>query len=784
MPFKSEKQRRYLYANKPEVARQLAKDYSDGGPVSETYDPRTTDKYGPGTSAGTNWTEQFGVGTEGNTEMQKQMKELGYTAASFTPIIGDAIGAKELWDELQKNPISWGMVALLGGGLIIGLVPGLGDAAAKAMKAAVAPLMRQATRLGKVDTSIRQQVQALAKAEETGLPIPVTCNYADGRRVSKCVVSPDGYIYDTKRQFSDEELTELGEFSDGYHGDIDDESVHLDMNTVGLYKRKMKAMLERGELDKETIQRWREAYYNQGGVHDTGEREIFQMIAELSPAKKKEFRKLADNPSPEGDIDEILDWMGKKGKVQLYRGAKGYDTGVSWTNNPSIAFSFSGTEVDWSGNLKKVGDVYEADVNTDDVLMIIWERGEFEFILDPAKTFPAKPTTLEDIRRVLKDKTERAKYTPEQLRQLEELELEMSKDQSSGIVSRDDDATSLDYVREVDKTGDVEAGGLGMGVTGDTGATNNTGPIDPDAFTRNADGSYEVSNPNATMDDFRLDKQYTYKGTQLTEQAEKMVPIINHFLKPLRALAQAGDIDPSMVEDAYQNGMLAVLEAQKNFKAGTNSSFITYAWERVKNAVMNTSGIQNAAKRHAAIEAQFNTKSLDGVWFEGDDGVLDGHDVISSLDVSEGSKLQPSQLEDVNNFFNQFGDLGYFARVLAEQQAIKNGVETIRLPNGKTERIKRLSNVEIMEEFDMTRREFEAAKKEVKKRYDEMIPLGNGYYGYRKPARGIDDDALMSKGAVPEDTGRTGPDWSSMTTDEIMAHMQNNKNYANGGIVR
>ena len=31
MPFKSEKQRKYLFANKPEIAKRWAKDYKDGG---------------------------------------------------------------------------------------------------------------------------------------------------------------------------------------------------------------------------------------------------------------------------------------------------------------------------------------------------------------------------------------------------------------------------------------------------------------------------------------------------------------------------------------------------------------------------------------------------------------------------------------------------------------------------------------------------------------------------------------------------------------------------------
>ena len=36
MPFKSEKQRKYLFANKPEIAKRWAKDYKHGGFITVT----------------------------------------------------------------------------------------------------------------------------------------------------------------------------------------------------------------------------------------------------------------------------------------------------------------------------------------------------------------------------------------------------------------------------------------------------------------------------------------------------------------------------------------------------------------------------------------------------------------------------------------------------------------------------------------------------------------------------------------------------------------------------
>lgn len=59
-------------------------------------------------------------------------------AASFVaealPLVGDTIAAKEVWDEVNKAEPNWALVGALGGATIVGLFPGVGDAAAKAIK--------------------------------------------------------------------------------------------------------------------------------------------------------------------------------------------------------------------------------------------------------------------------------------------------------------------------------------------------------------------------------------------------------------------------------------------------------------------------------------------------------------------------------------------------------------------------------------------------------------------------------------------------------------------------
>ncbi len=54
--------------------------------------------------------------------------------ASMTPIIGDAMAAKDVYDELMKDEPNYYLAGALGGAAIVGLIPGVGDIAAKAIK--------------------------------------------------------------------------------------------------------------------------------------------------------------------------------------------------------------------------------------------------------------------------------------------------------------------------------------------------------------------------------------------------------------------------------------------------------------------------------------------------------------------------------------------------------------------------------------------------------------------------------------------------------------------------
>ena len=78
--------------------------------------------------------------TDINTDLT--FKDVGTAVAEMTPIIGDAMAAKEIYDELQKEDPDYRFIAVLGGAGLIGAIPGIGDVAAKGIRNAADMIKR------------------------------------------------------------------------------------------------------------------------------------------------------------------------------------------------------------------------------------------------------------------------------------------------------------------------------------------------------------------------------------------------------------------------------------------------------------------------------------------------------------------------------------------------------------------------------------------------------------------------------------------------------------------
>ena len=90
--------------------------------------------------------------------------------AELTPVIGDAMAAKEVYDELQKDDPNYLLAGALGGATIIGLIPGIGDAAAAAIRTGA----RKALDVGK-NVEINPNVMSFAGAASLSIYLSTSC---------------------------------------------------------------------------------------------------------------------------------------------------------------------------------------------------------------------------------------------------------------------------------------------------------------------------------------------------------------------------------------------------------------------------------------------------------------------------------------------------------------------------------------------------------------------------------------------------------------------------------
>ena len=139
-------------------------------------------------------------------------------------------------------------------------------------------------------------------------------------------------------------------------------------------------------------------------------------------------------------------------------------------------------------------------------------------------------------------------------------------------------------------------------------------------------------------------------------------------------------------DDAIQDGIIALLEAEKTFKPGSNVKFSTYAYEKVKHAVKNRTKLTDPDRRAKTITAEQTSSKLDApiadTSYEGGAKPATLHDIVTNPDVDTDAFITalPTEYKDL-------------ARLLIEKQAIKDqpfvkidGINT-RLPAVKDKEI-------------------------------------------------------------------------------------------------
>ena len=115
---------------------------SAGGHAAHEFAFGSEDGYALGGTVGgllgtdiTPFLNKYILGEKTQLDSPVTLGDAGKFVAELTPIVGDAIAAREVYDEVQKDNPNWMLVGALGGAAVIGLIPGVGDAAAQAIKA-------------------------------------------------------------------------------------------------------------------------------------------------------------------------------------------------------------------------------------------------------------------------------------------------------------------------------------------------------------------------------------------------------------------------------------------------------------------------------------------------------------------------------------------------------------------------------------------------------------------------------------------------------------------------
>ena len=148
MPFKNDKQRRWMFANKPALARKWQREYmNNGGQVSPNTEAEMLIEQHKG--------QQKPLVHPSFAPVTKQEKEIKpnhldpltvlSTLIDFTPVIGDVKAAGEAGVALyNKQYLAAGILAA---GAAVGLIPGVGDALAAPFKAAAKIVGRVYTKI-------------------------------------------------------------------------------------------------------------------------------------------------------------------------------------------------------------------------------------------------------------------------------------------------------------------------------------------------------------------------------------------------------------------------------------------------------------------------------------------------------------------------------------------------------------------------------------------------------------------------------------------------------------
>ena len=539
------------------------------------------------------------------------------------PVVGDAVAIKEIYDELKKSPVNWTMIGILGGATVIGLIPGVGDVAAAAIKKGAKSALKaggdvvgviRAIKAGDIDflKSWSDQGKSVGAAFRDTLDDGLTD--ADIKRYQQLLADPNSNLTDAQRE-----------------------------NLQALMPAKQ--YTEIGEAGKSIIK---------GRLDD------------LTSVLKRAY----DGDNPFGFTSDELAQLSK-------------------------------LEEQWGRDYKAAGR-YVAKGPDGDI-----------------------PAPKHD------------QHFPKFWYEKQGLEIPRDYKPSSAKSSllTSDEKHSLAAGEKERVTSSTPGGGdFGQNVEAIEETYRN---VDEEDLIKQIDEPDKVTEASAIkeLEEAKYEKHPFHIPKTGDAELDKLRPLIAKF---------ANSVPPDLRQDAIQEGIAALLEARKSFRKGANNTFLTYAYTRIKYAVQNTTGVQNAVKRRATIDAINNTRGsdlLENLSIEdvgdvgrelGKDILTEGSDAYETIFTKEVLDLMPEEYKELFEALKKQQDSKAGKYTTTSRYDIEASKELLNDPHKKftdeqraslISRIegadldkkqkvgKAITDAQLMDEYGWSRRHFEDIKK-------------------------------------------------------------------------
>ena len=674
--------------------------------------------------------DQKGWGREIETPGLEKVKNAAWAAVDFVPIVGDIKGAWELTQEFRKDPINWVAVGALTAGLVIALVPGIGDAIGAAIKTAVRKLgdagiltVESLVSLLKVaktgdEAKIKAHIAELTKqAEEAGWKVEnVDEDFhasfdkdADGNIVKELYI-PKGF---SKNEY----LIALEEFShaldalDKGFAEIPGNRAVGGQQLVGgarlseEIRAKVKtyeSASERVTITSEDLEGWSSAFKSYLGIPfewkdvtgygDDAIKQLYKIpddVWELIEFPKPNVGKLVARDRGEW-INYIVNLNRNNVPLDTIAGPQYGPDGVSLATEAKLALnSISPSYRKQMSPDVKIGDPVPDDLGkmtTAQVTDAIRLRQSFtQGPEKPKAEHIPSGKALEDYD--TSDPLEKFQYN------------DWKKDLFDGDSSRK--ATGSDYRDPNIERFIAPAGATPRGkVLKSHDVAQSVDPITgrPDLVARKGDPT-------------KVTPKVTDKVAAAKQAANKV--ILEENVGLIQSLLRKNNINRDDWNDARSDAIIALFEAADKFRPGSNAKFSTYAYTKIDNAIKNRSGISNYDKRKAANEAK--SVELDKeVEFE--EGTGTANDLIGGGDIYQNEYNIDPTAQKGKEFFARFGDDAAVARVMAERASISR--KATRGADGKVTKHKIPSWGELAEELGMSKKDFDAARKRISEKVE------------------------------------------------------------------